>query len=62
MHKVRNFHEGRSTVGEWQGRGRGTAGERHGNGMVFVNRPLTDEGSKLSWLCNPRERGCWTAY
>jgi hypothetical protein len=44
MHKVRNFHEGHSTVGEWQGsgrvvagswqgRGRETAWERHGNGM-----------------------------
>jgi hypothetical protein len=30
MHKVRNFHEGRSTVGEWQGRGRVTAWKRHG--------------------------------
>jgi hypothetical protein len=25
MHKIRNFHEGHSTVGEWQGRGRGPA-------------------------------------
>jgi hypothetical protein len=25
MHKIRNFHEGHSTVGEWQGRGMGTA-------------------------------------
>jgi hypothetical protein len=30
MHKIRTFREGHSTVGEWQGRGRGTAGERHG--------------------------------
>jgi hypothetical protein len=30
MHKIRNFDEGLSTVGEWQGRGRGTAIERHG--------------------------------
>jgi hypothetical protein len=41
MHKVRNFHEGHSTVGErqgscrvvggpWQGRDRGTAWECHG--------------------------------
>jgi hypothetical protein len=29
MHKVRNFHEGHSTVGEWQGSGRVAAGERH---------------------------------
>jgi hypothetical protein len=29
MHKIRNFHEGQSNVGEWQG-----------NGMVCVNRPL----------------------
>jgi hypothetical protein len=29
MHKIRNFHR-QSTVGEWQGRGRGTAWERHG--------------------------------
>jgi hypothetical protein len=25
MYKIRNFHEGHSTVGEWQGRGRGPA-------------------------------------
>jgi hypothetical protein len=25
MHKIRNFHEGHSTVREWQGSGRGTA-------------------------------------
>jgi hypothetical protein len=30
MHKIRNFHEGHSTVGEWQGSGRVMAGERHG--------------------------------
>jgi hypothetical protein len=30
MHKIRNFHEGHSTVGEWQASGRGTAGERRG--------------------------------
>jgi hypothetical protein len=30
MHKIRNFHEGHSTVGEWQGSGRGTAWEQHG--------------------------------
>jgi hypothetical protein len=30
MRKVRNFHEGHSTVREWQGRGRGTAGVRQG--------------------------------
>jgi hypothetical protein len=29
MHKIRNFHEGHGTVGEWQG-----------IGMVCVNRPL----------------------
>jgi hypothetical protein len=40
MNKIRNFPEGHSTVGEWQGSGRAVAGERHGNGMVFVNRPL----------------------
>jgi hypothetical protein len=53
MHKIRNFHEGHSTVGKWQGSGRVVAGERHdrcesafnkageghGNGMVCVNRP-----------------------
>jgi hypothetical protein len=60
MHKIRNFHEGRGTVGEWQGSGRivagngrerhgmcesafNTAGKRHGNGMVCVNRPLVYE-------------------
>jgi hypothetical protein len=30
MHKIRNFHEGHNTVGEWQGSGRVVAGERHG--------------------------------
>jgi hypothetical protein len=30
MHKIRNFHEGHSTVGEWQGSGAVVAGERHG--------------------------------
>jgi hypothetical protein len=30
MCKVRNFHEGHSTVGEWQGSGNVAAGERHG--------------------------------
>jgi hypothetical protein len=30
MHKIRNFHEGHSTVGEWQGSGRGMAWELHG--------------------------------
>jgi hypothetical protein len=29
MHKIRDFDEGHSTVGEWQG-----------NGIVCVNRPL----------------------
>jgi hypothetical protein len=37
MHKVRNFHEEHSTVGEWQGRSRVAAGERHGNGTACVN-------------------------
>jgi hypothetical protein len=30
MHKLRNFHEGHSTVWDWQGSGRVAAGERHG--------------------------------
>jgi hypothetical protein len=30
MHKIMNFHEGHSTVGEWQGSCRLVAGERHG--------------------------------
>jgi hypothetical protein len=30
MHKIRNFHEGHSTVGEWQDSGRVVAGKRHG--------------------------------
>jgi hypothetical protein len=30
MHKIRNFHEGHSTVGECQGSSRLVAGERHG--------------------------------
>jgi hypothetical protein len=53
MHKIRNFHEGHSAVGEWQGSGRGRAWERHGlcesafntaggrSGTICVNRPLT---------------------
>jgi hypothetical protein len=45
MHKIRNFQEGHSTVGEWQGSGRVVAGERQGNGMVCVNRPLTRQGN-----------------
>jgi hypothetical protein len=30
MHRIRNFHEGPSLVGEWQGSGTVMAGERHG--------------------------------
>jgi hypothetical protein len=30
MRKIKNFHEGHSTVGERQGSGRIVAGERHG--------------------------------
>jgi hypothetical protein len=30
MYKIRNFHVRYSTVGEWQGSGRGTAWEQHG--------------------------------
>jgi hypothetical protein len=30
MHKIRNFHEGHRTVGEWQGSGRVVAGEKDG--------------------------------
>jgi hypothetical protein len=33
MHKIRNFNEGHSNVGEWQGSGRVVAGERQGIGM-----------------------------
>jgi hypothetical protein len=33
MQNVRKFHEGHSTVGEWQGRGRVAAKEQHGNGL-----------------------------
>jgi hypothetical protein len=32
MHKIRNFYEGHSSVGEWQG-----------NGMLCVNRPKRTE-------------------
>jgi hypothetical protein len=32
-----DFHEGNGTVAA--GQGRGTAWERHGHGMLFVNRP-----------------------
>jgi hypothetical protein len=47
MHKIRNFHEGQSTVGEWQGSGKVVwqgsgkvvAGSWQGNGTVCVNRP-----------------------
>jgi hypothetical protein len=35
MHKIRNFHEGQSTDGEWQGSGRIVAGSWQGNGMVL---------------------------
>jgi hypothetical protein len=34
MHKIRSFHEGHSTVGEWQGSGSTVAGSRKANGMV----------------------------
>jgi hypothetical protein len=40
MHKIRNFQEGHSTVGEWQGSGRIVAGSWQENGIVCVNRPL----------------------
>jgi hypothetical protein len=30
MHKLNSLQVGHSTVGEWQGSGRETAGERHG--------------------------------
>jgi hypothetical protein len=30
MHKIRTFHQGHSTAGEWQGSGRVVGGERHG--------------------------------
>jgi hypothetical protein len=33
MHKKMNFHEGHSTVGEWQGSGSVVVAERHGNVM-----------------------------
>jgi hypothetical protein len=36
MRKIRNFHEGHSTAGEWQGSGWVVAGERHG----MCDRPL----------------------
>jgi hypothetical protein len=32
MHKIRKFHEGHSTIGEWHGSGRVVAGSRQGNG------------------------------
>jgi hypothetical protein len=41
-----DFHEGHGTVGAWQGRGmaceltNGIAGERHGHGMLCMNRPF----------------------
>jgi hypothetical protein len=36
MHKIRNFHEGHSAVGEWQI----LAGSRQTNGMVCVTAVL----------------------
>jgi hypothetical protein len=39
MHKIRNFHEGHSTVGEWQGSGRVLAGERHGMCESAISTP-----------------------
>jgi hypothetical protein len=53
MHKIKNFHEGHSIVGEWQGSGRVMAGKRHGNGIVFVNRPLTRKGNGMVCVNRP---------
>jgi hypothetical protein len=53
MHKIRNLHEEHSTVGEWQGSGRVVAGERHENGMVCVNRPLTRQGNGMVRVNRP---------
>jgi hypothetical protein len=41
MHKIRDFHEGHSTVGE----GRVVARSRQGNGMVCVNPSLKRQGN-----------------
>jgi hypothetical protein len=43
MHKIRNFRERNSTVGEWKGSGRVAAG----NGMVCVNQPYEEFGQIL---------------
>jgi hypothetical protein len=42
MHKIRDFHEGHSTVGE----GRVVARSRQGNGMVCVNRLFNTAGER----------------
>jgi hypothetical protein len=47
MHKIRIFHKGHSTVGEWQGSGWVVAGSRHRNSMVCVNSPLTRQGNGM---------------
>jgi hypothetical protein len=52
MHKIRNFHEGHSTVGEWQGSGMVAAGERHGMCESVFNTAGVRQG-----MCESAFRG-----
>jgi hypothetical protein len=61
MHKIRKFHEGHSTVGEWQGRGRGPAYERHGMGESAFNTVGERHGMCESAYTMPFPRRCHAA-
>jgi hypothetical protein len=59
MHQIRNFHEGHSTVGEWQGNGMLCVNRPltwQGNGMLRVNRPLTRQGNGMLCVNRPLTR------
>jgi hypothetical protein len=43
----------RRMAGTWQDRGRVAAGERQGNGMVCVNRPLKRQGNGMVYVNRP---------
>jgi hypothetical protein len=58
MHKVRNFHEGYSTVGEWQCSGRVAAGERHGMCELAFNTAGERHGTcELAFIVMSHESG-----
>jgi hypothetical protein len=50
MHKIKDYHKGHSTVGEWQGSGRVMAGKLHGKGIICVIRPLTQQGDGMVYV------------